>query len=171
MSASSWVCFVLKENVSCWGWRGGMLTTPGRRAVLRSGRLHVFNFELEEENYGESWVSDNEVWTPDVQSLAVQDGKAVWRRTFWKSGGVHSGILDLKLNLQPRREESSSSFIRLGYCRNCFSCRPGVLLRNWLQQQPYLMGQGNGFQILQSSSSKFRVMRQRAGRGLLAELW
>jgi len=156
VSASSRVCFVLKENVSCWAWRRGMLPAPGRRAALRSGRLHVFNFELEEENSGESWVSDNEVWRPDVQSLAVH----VERRTFWKSGGVHSGILDLKLNLQPRREESSSSFIRLGYCRNCFSCRPEVLLRNWLQQQPYLMGQGNGFQILHGSSSKFRVMRQ-----------
>lgn len=54
-----------------------MLTPPGRRVVLRSGRLYVFNFELEEENYGESWVSDNEVWTPDVQRLAGRDGKAV----------------------------------------------------------------------------------------------
>lgn len=54
-----------------------MLIPPGRRAVLRSWGLYVFNFELEEENYGESWVSDNEVWSPDVQSLAERDGKAV----------------------------------------------------------------------------------------------
>lgn len=76
MGALSQGCFVLKANVSCWTWRCGMLTPPGRRVALRSGGLYVFNFELEEESYGESWVSDNEVWTPDVQSLAARDGKA-----------------------------------------------------------------------------------------------
>lgn len=77
MGAFSQGCFVLKANVSSWTWPCGMLIPPGRRAVLRSRGLYVFNFELEEENYGESWVSDNEVWSPDVQSLAARDGKAV----------------------------------------------------------------------------------------------
>lgn len=77
MGAFSQSRFALKANVSSWTWPCGMLTAPGRRAVLRSGPLYVFNFELEEESYGESWVSDNEVWSPDVQSLAARDGKAV----------------------------------------------------------------------------------------------
>lgn len=36
-------------------------------------------------------------------------------------------MLELELNLQPKREDSSSSFIRLCYCRSCFSCRPGAV--------------------------------------------
>lgn len=46
----------------------------------------MFNFELEEENYGESWVSDNEVWSPDVQSLAEQDRRLFREEHFGSLG-------------------------------------------------------------------------------------
>lgn len=60
--------------------------TTWQKGCAQIRGLYVFNFELEEENYGESWVSDNEVWSPDVQSLAARDGRLFREEHFGSLG-------------------------------------------------------------------------------------